>query len=137
MNKTTVREILAVGFVGLALCIMPYNQAKVIAPIAPHSMQTFAGYALRIDFPAFDTEIGYVDLQKSWKPRILSDILGADYCALLHTGESFLGNRLRLPHLVRADTDFAAPILPPTTRRDGWGDSPKLARQDGAASGSS
>jgi hypothetical protein len=79
MNRTTLREIVALGFVGLALCIMLYNQVKVIAPIAPHSMQTFAGYALRIDFPAFETEIGYVDLQKSWKPRILSNILGSAF----------------------------------------------------------
>jgi hypothetical protein len=77
MNRATIREIAALAFVGLALCVMLYNQVQVIAPIAAPSSQTFSAYVLGIDFPTCQSQARCVDLQKSWKPRILSNILGS------------------------------------------------------------
>ena len=77
MKTKTVRQILAIALISCALCLMLYYEVKAIAPIAPHSAQTFIGYSQGIEFPVFESELGPMNLQKSWKPRLFSNMLGS------------------------------------------------------------
>lgn len=77
MNAAAVRRILALAAIGSALCLMLYHEVRVIAPITSHSAQTFIAHAAGLDFPAFESKVGVMDLQRAWKPRLLSNVLGS------------------------------------------------------------
>lgn len=77
MNAEAVRRMLALVAIGSALCLMLYHEIRVIAPVASHSAQTFLAHAAGLDFPAFESKVGLMDLQRAWKPRLLSNVLGS------------------------------------------------------------
>ncbi|MEW6188301.1 MAG: hypothetical protein AB1585_21490 [Thermodesulfobacteriota bacterium] len=71
------REILAIAVISTALCVMVYNQAKIIAPLAKHNLETFISFNQEVRFGYAETDIGLLDLEKDWRPRILSLLAGS------------------------------------------------------------
>lgn len=71
------REILAIAFIGVALCVIVYNEVSMIVPLHSHNVRTFIAFNHEANFPAGDTPIGFIDLGKAWRPRLLSNIAGA------------------------------------------------------------
>jgi hypothetical protein len=64
-------------FIATALCVMVYNQAKIIAPLAKHNLETFISFNQEVRFGYAETDIGLLDLEKDWRPRILSLLSGS------------------------------------------------------------
>lgn len=77
MSIRSVREVLALATIGIALCLMLYHEVKLVAPLHRDSRRTFIGYEQGLRFPVFDSQVGHMDLQRSWKPRVLSNVLGS------------------------------------------------------------
>jgi hypothetical protein len=76
-NIDSVRQVLAIAFIGVALCLMIYNEVKMIVPLQEHNLTTFISYNHDVIFGARDTAVGRMDLEKSWRPRILGRMLGS------------------------------------------------------------
>jgi hypothetical protein len=72
-----VRRLAVVSVIGIALCVMLYNQVKLIVPLNYDNALTFVAGELDLEFYKGESEIGYVDLEKSWSPRVLSKALGS------------------------------------------------------------
>lgn len=66
----------AAAIIALALCVMVYHQAAALAPLHPHTAQTFLAPRFQSRFVGFKSELGVMDLHKSWAPRLLSTGLG-------------------------------------------------------------
>lgn len=91
LNRT--RRLAAVGLIGFALCVMAYNQVKLLVPLQPHNVFTFVAHARGLSLPEGESEIGHVDLQKSWAPRVFSNILGSLFTRDAIAGEEVIPDR--------------------------------------------
>lgn len=64
--------------IGLALCLMLYHQMRWLGPQHAYSGAAFSARALGIHFPPAETrDLGRFDLEQSWQPRILSNVVGS------------------------------------------------------------
>lgn len=97
-NIDSVRKILAIALIGLALCLMIYNEVKIIVPLQEHNLTTFISYNHDVIFGASDTAVGRMDLEKSWRPRILGRMLGSLITKPADTPKGI--NRSHFIHLV-------------------------------------
>jgi hypothetical protein len=77
MRAVNARRVVAVVPVALALCLMLYHEVRAIAPLQTHSAETFAAHKLGIRFPVTESDLGRMDLDRSWRPRVLSNRLGS------------------------------------------------------------
>jgi hypothetical protein len=68
-ERKSVRNLVAVAFISLALCVIIYHHAVSVTPILRTTVATFAGATfVTVNLP----EIGAFDLKKCWGARILS-----------------------------------------------------------------
>lgn len=73
-TRNTLRMMAAWTVVGASLCVMFYHQTRWLAPLHPHSYGSFQGASLGTFSSNY---IGKWDLDRSWKPRVLSNYLGS------------------------------------------------------------
>lgn len=73
------RTFAALAVISLALCVMIHHQVQRLAPLHPHNAMAFLAphyQQYHLGFPVLKTDLGVMDLRKSWTPRILSIGLG-------------------------------------------------------------
>ena len=86
----SIREVLAVLFIGGALCVVNYNEVKVIAPQSGGTQKNFLAFGRGETYAVInDNTVGHMDLGKAWRPRTLSNMAGFLFTrgALKETGD--------------------------------------------------